>query len=223
MDVSVRIQAEVGQLRSFEAIFQFMVSALKRGSMKRIAFLFFAGASLVVSAYGASFDCAKAKSKVEVGICQNSDLNKADLDLNNSFNILNDKLDKIRKKSLVNGQRRWLQLRDKACITGDAPKEGDAFQECLLTVYKERIGEFTDEIKFYDYINNNEIASSSDFEKELDLPFTTDTLSHHPEHPKDEDINTPDAEYNVKSCREFFTLTSGLWQIENEELAWDER
>jgi hypothetical protein len=40
-------------------------------------------------------------------------------------------------------------------------------------------------------------------------------VSHHPANPKNDDIYTPDAEFDAKSCRDYLTLTSGLWAINN--------
>jgi|SRR5271169_28507 len=183
--------------------------------MKPILFGSLIWTVLAVSAQGASFDCAKAKSKVEVAICQNAGLSQEDSELNNRFRSLHDKYDGLRQKSLVDGQLKWLHLRDQACLVGDAPTTGEGLQSCLLSVYKERSGEIEDEIKLYDYYKRNGIASSSNIEKELDSVLETDTLSHHPANPIDDDPYLPDAEYDAKSCREFFTLTSGLWAIEN--------
>ena len=182
--------------------------------MKKIIWIALIWTFLDASVQGAGLNCAESKSKIELAICQNPNLSQADFNLNNSFKTLHNKYDKTRQKSLVDGQRKWLQLRNKACIVGNSPVEGEDIQTCLLAVYNERIRELHDESELQDYYEKNKIDSASDVEKELDSPLEINTLSHHPATPVNGDTSAPDAEYDAKSCREFFTLTNGLWAIE---------
>ena len=95
--------------------------------MKKCLLLSILFAPLV--SYAASFDCSKAKSKVEKAICSDSDLSHLDEDL---ANIYKEALKKHPIPDYVKArQKDWLSL-NQYC---DSKK----FTECLKVNYKKRI------------------------------------------------------------------------------------
>lgn len=80
------------------------------------------------AAHSASFDCAKAGSKIEKMICTDSALSKLDQDLGTIFKSV-----KTGDTEIVGAQKKWLRERRNTCQDID----------CLLSAYKGRIDELT--------------------------------------------------------------------------------
>jgi len=89
----------------------------------------------VILTYGqlqaASFDCQKAKAKIEITICNNSRLNDADTRLGKVYFQLRQLLSKSDTKQLRREQVAWIKQRTRLCSSRDA--------DCLLGVYETRI------------------------------------------------------------------------------------
>ena len=83
--------------------------------------------ALILPAQGASFDCAKAASKVEKLICNNGELSKLDEDLSKTYQQALERNDD--KQKATKEQRYWLKEVRNACQDMD----------CLKTAYQERI------------------------------------------------------------------------------------
>lgn len=68
----------------------------------------------------ASFDCAKASTRVEKLICSDSELASLDIELANAYASTRNSLDAAGKKVLLNEQRKWIdeynQCADKFCV-----------------------------------------------------------------------------------------------------------
>ena len=68
----------------------------------------------------ASFDCAKASTRVEKLICSDSELASLDIELANVYANTRNSLDAGGKKALLNEQRKWIdeynQCVDKSCV-----------------------------------------------------------------------------------------------------------
>jgi len=108
------------------------------------AFLF------AVSAQGASFDCGKAKTKVEHLICDDAEISKLDEELNESYKAA--LKDKAQAASIKQAQKLWIKGRnrctDAACVRGAYQKRiselaqtkamlsGDAVEEYALLMSK---------------------------------------------------------------------------------------
>ena len=82
--------------------------------------------SCSAATYAASFDCAKAGSKIEKMVCADSALSKLDQDLGTIFNSL-----KSANVEIVSEQKKWLRERRNTCQ--------DIL--CLANAYKGRIEE----------------------------------------------------------------------------------
>ena len=98
--------------------------------MKRIVGVFSVWLVLVLSAHAASFDCAKARTKVEHLICGNAELSKLDDELAAKYKTA--LKDKAKSDAVRVTQRQWLKERNK-CTTSN----------CLQNSYRERIKEFS--------------------------------------------------------------------------------
>jgi len=86
---------------------------------------------MLSSVQAASFDCAKASTKVELMICENPELSKLDDRLAEKYEeALNDK---SRAKEIRRAQKAWLKERNKCATTG-----------CMQESYRERIKELSD-------------------------------------------------------------------------------
>jgi uncharacterized protein YecT (DUF1311 family) len=80
----------------------------------------------------ASFNCQKAKAKIEITICNNSRLNEADTRLGTAYSQLRKLLSKSDTKQLKQEQLTWIKNpRTLFCSSRDA--------DCLLNVYETRI------------------------------------------------------------------------------------
>lgn len=92
-----------------------------------------------------SFDCAKAKTRVEKLICSDVKLAKLDREMSSEYRTLvSDKtLDGELKEILKNNQKKWLDSREKTpCLENEDVSEQ---QKCIKHVYRIRIKEINDE------------------------------------------------------------------------------
>lgn len=70
---------------------------------------------IINDAYAASFNCKKARKKVEFSICENPSLNEADTELGNVYKELRHALSDEESIMLRNEQRLWIKQRNEAC------------------------------------------------------------------------------------------------------------
>lgn len=80
--------------------------------------------------YIPSFECRKAKSKIEISICGDEKLSNLDRDLSNAFQVAKTH---AKDKSLVSEQKRWVLKRNQTCLSDMNLKK------CLEISYEERI------------------------------------------------------------------------------------
>lgn len=92
-----------------------------------------------------SFDCAKAKTRVEKLICSDAELAKLDREMSSEYRTLvSDKtLDGELKEILKNNQKKWLDSREKTpCLEKEDVSEQ---QKCIKNAYRIRIKEINDD------------------------------------------------------------------------------
>lgn len=92
-----------------------------------------------------SFDCAKAKTRVEKLICSDAELAKLDREMSSEYRTLmsDKKLDGELKEILKNNQKKWLDSREKTpCLENEDVSEQ---QKCIKNVYRIRIKEINDD------------------------------------------------------------------------------
>ena len=92
-----------------------------------------------------SFDCAKAKTRVEKLICSDAELAKLDREMSSEYHsLVSDKtLDGELKEILKNNQKKWLDSREKTpCLENEDVSEQ---QKCIKNVYRIRIKEINDD------------------------------------------------------------------------------
>jgi uncharacterized protein YecT (DUF1311 family) len=93
--------------------------------MKQLLIIF-AGLVLAVSAQAASFDCAKAGTKVEKLICADAGLSKLDEDLNAAYKAA--LKDEQQAEAIKQAQKQWLKERN-SCVDAN----------CVMNAYQERL------------------------------------------------------------------------------------
>ena len=92
-----------------------------------------------------SFDCAKAKTRVEKLICSDAELAMLDREMSGEYySLVSDKtLDGELKEILKNNQKKWLDSREKTpCFENEDISEQ---QKCIKNVYRIRIKEINDD------------------------------------------------------------------------------
>ncbi len=92
-----------------------------------------------------SFDCAKAKTRVEKLICSDVKLAKLDREMSSEYRaLMSDKtLDGELKEILKNNQKKWLDSREKTpCLENEDVSEQ---QKCIKNAYRIRIKEINDD------------------------------------------------------------------------------
>lgn len=100
----------------------------------KILFAFLALVVALPVAYGASFDCTKAKTFVEKEFCRDPLLGRLDEALSDNYNnMLLGNIGSGARKDLKATQRAWLLKRNK-CTT----------RQCLIDAYRKRIDEVCD-------------------------------------------------------------------------------
>ncbi len=85
--------------------------------------------------YRASFNCAKARTKIELAICESKVIARADKKLGSIYKILGKKLSKKNVKRLRKDQRGWIKNRDWKC----KKKSNKALNYCLRRHYGKRL------------------------------------------------------------------------------------
>lgn len=86
----------------------------------------------------ASFNCAKAKSPIEVTICANPDLGRQDLLIARAYFPFFRTLRRADRKILLNNQRAWIERVPNECRLASVPAS-PAVVSCLIGKYKARI------------------------------------------------------------------------------------
>jgi len=97
--------------------------------MKTILLVFLAAFLGSPAVHAASFDCAKARSRVEKLICTSDKLGDLDQQLDGAFSAAKQVLAATEAKSFTQEQIRWLQAVRNACTD----------TACLVRVYQERL------------------------------------------------------------------------------------
>ena len=95
-----------------------------------------------------SFDCSKAKTRVEKLVCSDEDLSRVDRDMQKAYDLMMGKYDlaymneeakeeiKPYLEKLKQSQIDWVKYRDKRC---NAEKDKEEFRRCVLNEYYDRI------------------------------------------------------------------------------------
>jgi len=84
-------------------------------------------------AYGASFDCTKATTKVEKTICENKWLGRLDVDLSYYYKKVMVGLSQSESNNFLSEQRNWIKERNKRCEGSRNTKS------CLGSFYRKRV------------------------------------------------------------------------------------
>ncbi|WP_462323088.1 lysozyme inhibitor LprI family protein [Halochromatium sp.] len=95
----------------------------------------FLGASAVCAA---SFDCAKASTPMENGICDTTEINRLDGEMGRLYSRLLDELAPGPREHLVREQRAWIDIRNNRCdpsVVGTS----EEFRRCMDRLYERRI------------------------------------------------------------------------------------
>lgn len=99
--------------------------------MKHIVWITLGWLVLTLSAHAASFDCAKAQSKIEHLICDNPEISKLDEDLSKAYSSALGKSED--KQTTVKEQRQWLNEHRNACSD----------TACLKAIYISRVSKLS--------------------------------------------------------------------------------
>jgi uncharacterized protein len=101
------------------------------------------GVAWSISAQAASFDCAKASSKMERLICSDTELSALDESLGKEYQSARARLSVSAAKTFVNGQLTWLRFHSNYCfISYDAsPADRAQAKRCFAEAYSQRIKE----------------------------------------------------------------------------------
>ena len=126
--------------------------------MKRIAWTVFGWLVLMTTAQAASFDCAKANTKIEKLICNNTEISKLDDILSKIYQqVLDHSTDKLNS---TKEQRQWLKSVRNACPDLD----------CLWGAYQTRVDDLADklnqakaQVKFEGIYKNLEHSVPADY------------------------------------------------------------
>lgn len=119
--------------------------------MKQILWFTLAFVAPIAMSQAASFDCAKASTKVERMICDNAELSKLDEDMSAKYRMV--LKDPIKLKALDITQKQWLDYRDRC--------ESDL---CIWDYYKTRLFELGFII---DGLKKHKVASRYIIEEEM--------------------------------------------------------
>jgi uncharacterized protein len=96
------------------------------------------------AASAASFDCAKASSRMEKAICSNAELSALDDQLGAEYNSSRKTLGPAASKQFVAGQVSWLRYVQSRCFTTNegTNESAAAARQCLVDQYKKRLSDF---------------------------------------------------------------------------------
>lgn len=109
-----------------------------------------------------SFDCAKARAIVEIGICQNAELSRMDRELARIFSA--SKPDKFQTKAdLFKDQKDWIKQRDN-CVKSEVTPIAKSEVDCIRAYYKIRIVALAQSMVLSDFALAEEMLESYDTE-----------------------------------------------------------
>lgn len=98
-----------------------------------------------------SFNCAKAKTKTEIAICDSLRLARLDLVINERYERVLKTIPKSQKLSLKKEQRGWLELRERCGDESDSKQ----IERCILKSIEERIDELNEFYSRIHVVNGN--------------------------------------------------------------------
>lgn len=116
-------------------------------SLRALAFCSIVSSGLLWAgvANSASFDCAKATTPMEKGICDTTEINRLDGKMGQLYERLLNELAPEPRKHLVREQRAWLEIRNNRCdpsIVGTS----EGFRRCMDHLYETRINHLNSEL-----------------------------------------------------------------------------
>jgi uncharacterized protein YecT (DUF1311 family) len=115
--------------------------------LRKCLFVFVAISGLAWAgvAGSASFDCTRAATPVEEGICDIPEINRLDSEMGGLYDRLRDELAAGPRDQLVREQKGWLEVRNHRCNPSVvAMPEG--FTRCMETLYNRRINHLNAEL-----------------------------------------------------------------------------
>jgi len=89
-------------------------------------------------ASAASFDCAKASTPMENGICDTPEINRLDAEMGRLYDRLHNELAPAPRAQLVQEQRLWLETRNHRCDPAVVGM-GEGYRRCMDLIYEHRI------------------------------------------------------------------------------------
>ena len=109
-----------------------------------LIFIFYTSIFLTQS-YAASFDCTKARSNIEIAICDDAQLSQLDEKLAKEYKSSRAKLSAASNKVLTASQRSWLKFTATYCFidTNASSVSGSEATSCLVKAYKDRIADLS--------------------------------------------------------------------------------
>ncbi len=102
--------------------------------------LFSAGLAL-----SASFDCSKAATPMENGICDTPEINRLDGEMGRLYEQLHNELAPQPRKHLVQEQRIWIETRNNRCDPSIVGMP-EGFRRCMDHLYESRINQLHAEL-----------------------------------------------------------------------------
>ena len=99
---------------------------------------------LIGAASAASFDCKKAKSTIEIAICNNQKLNELDESLSMSYNNLLGHLSEVGRNAMKGDESQWIKDIQSECDIMTHDKEYADLPSCLIGKYSSRIAVLND-------------------------------------------------------------------------------
>jgi uncharacterized protein len=93
------------------------------------------------STFAASFDCEKAKSKIEKAICGDKELSLIDEALAKTYGDARSRLGETDKAYLKNAQLNWIKSLRTTCAAESTNTDDPQFVACLKMTYKYRMEE----------------------------------------------------------------------------------
>ena len=114
----------------------------RQRALLHIALLLLGLVLALPSAQAASFDCAKARTLVEMTVCTSPELSKLDETLLVAYKAALGGLTQKASAELKSNQRHWLDFAQRACTKNASVASNaydDAGRDCLATLYQDRI------------------------------------------------------------------------------------
>lgn len=158
------------------------------------------------SAYAIGIDCAKPLKEVDKFICQDQEIIDYDKALSAAFNKVLASYSIRLRINLENGQKKWLMLRDEACMLSQSID----ISGCLISVYEQRIQELKDLSDIHQLYKNRKDLLPPNIEKILDdKSINIQSISDN--RPLYLEGSNFKIKREARTCREVFTLTKGRW------------